>query len=85
MQKFEYTIQDAVGLHARPAGLLVKFAKQFKSEVKLEQNGKNASARALMSVIGLGAVCGTTVTVTVEGEDEKEAAEALKIFMKENM
>lgn len=85
MQKFDYTIQDKIGLHARPAGLLVKFVKQFKSDIKLEQNGKSASAKALMGVIGLGALCGSKITVTIEGEDEKETADALQKFMKENL
>jgi phosphocarrier protein len=85
MQNFEYKISDEIGLHARPAGLLAKFAKQFHSDIKMEYNGKSASAKALMGIMGLEALRGAVVSVTVEGDDELEAAKKLKEFMSENL
>lgn len=55
MKKFSYTVQDATGIHARPAGLLVKAAKVLDSTVALENAaGKSAVATKLMAVMGLG-------------------------------
>ncbi len=85
MQEFTYTIQDADGIHARPAGLLVKEAGRFSSAITLHHEGKSGDAKRIFSVMSLGIRCGTKVRVTVEGEDEDEAAEALKKFLSENL
>lgn len=85
MLTFDYTIQDELGIHARPAGVLAKTAKQFESTVKVAKNGKAADVRRMMSVMGLGVKCGETVTVTVEGADEEAAFAAVKAFFEENL
>lgn len=85
MQKFEYGITDEIGIHARPAGLLAKCAKQFESDVTITCNGKSASAKALMAVMALGVGNGATVSITVEGTDEAEASAAIKKFMSETL
>ncbi len=85
MQKFEYVITDEIGIHARPAGLLAKCAKQFESDVTITCNGKSASAKALMAVMALGVGNGATVSITVEGTDEAEASAAIKKFMSETL
>ena len=86
MKTFSYTIQDAVGIHARPAGNLVKLIKGFSSSVTIEKEGKPPiNASALMKLMGLGVKCGDTVKFTVEGEDEEAAASALEEFMKANL
>lgn len=85
MKNFNYTIQDEVGIHARPAGLLAKKAKEFQSVVTLEKDGKTAAATKLMAVMGMGVKCGDTITVTVEGEDEDTAAAAMEVFFRENL
>lgn len=54
MKQFTYTIKDELGVHARPAGLLVKLAKKYSSKVTLEKNGKTCDMRKLMAVMGLG-------------------------------
>lgn len=83
MKQFTYTIQDNVGIHARPAGLL---AKALDSVVTVEKaDGKSAAATKLMAVMGLGVKCGDTVTVKVEGGDETANAAALEVFFKENL
>ncbi len=85
MKTFTYTIKDEVGIHARPAGLLVKKAKEFESVVTIEKSGKKAAATKLMAVMGLGVKCGDTVTVTVEGADEEKAAAEMEAFLSSNL
>ena len=85
MKQFQYTITDPVGIHARPAGLLVKAAKAFQSSITVEKDGKTAAATKLMALMGMGIKQGITVTVTVEGADEEEAAAAMEKFFQENL
>ena len=80
MKKFEYTIKEASGIHARPAGLLVKAAKALANA-----EGKTAAATKLMAVMGLGIKQGDTITVTVEGGDEEASATAMEKFFSENL
>ena len=53
MKSFSYTIKDEIGIHARPAGLLAKKAKEFQSVVTLEKGGKTAAATKLMAIMGM--------------------------------
>ena len=85
MKTFTYTIKDEVGIHARPAGLLAKKAKEFESVITIDRNGKSAVATKLMALMGLGVKCGETVTVTVEGADEEKAAAEMEKFFSENL
>lgn len=85
MKTFEYTITDEVGIHARPAGLLVKEAKSYESVIKVVKDGKSAEAKKLMALMGLGVKKGDTVTVTVEGPDEDTAAVEMEEFFKNNL
>ncbi len=74
-----------MGIHARPAGLLVKAARAFQSSITVEKDGKTAAATKLMALMGMGIKQGNTVTVTVEGADEEEAAAAMEKFFQEDM
>ncbi len=85
MQKFSYVITDEVGLHARPAGLLVKKAKELGGKVTLSCNGKSADATKIMMVMAMGVMKGMEVEVTVEGDNEEQAAAELETFFKENL
>lgn len=85
MKQFQYTIKDELGVHARPAGLLVKLAKQYTSAITIEKNGKTCDMRKLMGVMGMGIRQGETITVTAEGEDETAAIEAVEKFLTENV
>ena len=76
MKQFAYVITDPVGIHARPAGMLVKEAKQFSSKIMLQKGEKSADATRMMSVMGLGVKCGDTLSVSIEGADEVAAAGA---------
>ncbi|MBI4404579.1 MAG: HPr family phosphocarrier protein [Deltaproteobacteria bacterium] len=70
-------IKNEEGLHARPAGFLVKKASQFKSVIEIRANGKTANAKSIMSVMGLGLNKDADVTISAVGVDEKEALDAL--------
>ena len=86
MKQFQYVITDPVGIHARPAGLLVKAAKALDSTVTVEKvGGKSSAATKLMAVMGLGVKGGDTVTVTVEGGNEEASLQALEQFFRENL
>jgi phosphocarrier protein len=85
MKSFNYIITDEVGIHARPAGLLVRAAKEVASNVTITCNGKSADVKKLMMLMSLGVKQGAEVTVTVEGEDEDSASKALEQFFKENL
>lgn len=85
MKSFNYTIRDDVGIHARPAGLLVNVAKATGCKVTIEKGGKSADACKLFSVMSLGVKCGDTVTVSVEGANEDEALAALEEFFRNNL
>ncbi|MBQ9871949.1 MAG: HPr family phosphocarrier protein [Eubacterium sp.] len=85
MKEFKYVITDEVGIHARPAGLLVKEAKQFTSTIMISKGDKSAKATALMKLMGMGVKKGDEITVTVEGDDEDAAAAAIEAFLKANM
>ncbi len=85
MKEFDYTIQDALGIHARPAGQLVKVVKGFSSKVTLHKDGKAVDATRLMSLMGMGVKQGDALHITVEGADEAEACEALHKFFTENL
>ncbi len=84
MKEFNYTITDAVGIHARPAGLLAKKAASFKSTVTVVKGEKKADTRRLMALMGLGIKCGDVISVQVEGEDEETAAAELLAFLTDN-
>ncbi|MDL2249194.1 HPr family phosphocarrier protein [Lachnospiraceae bacterium OttesenSCG-928-J05] len=85
MRKFEYVITDAVGLHARPAGMLVKEVGKYSVEVTLKRGEKEASAKKLLALMSLGIKQNDTVVVEIEGADEEVAAQALESFFKENL
>lgn len=85
MKIFEYTVKDKVGLHARPAGLLAKKAKEFTSEITLTKDGKTVLCTKLMALMGLGITCGDTVTVTASGDDEELAIKEIKTFFESNL
>lgn len=85
MKQFNYVITDEIGIHARPAGLLVKEAKAFSSKITIEANGKKAEATKLMALMQLGVKKGAEVVITAEGADEDAAIAKLEVFMKENL
>ena len=85
MKKFDYTIKDEIGVHARPAGFLAKKAKEIESDITIEKNRKKASLKKLMAVMSLEIKKGDKVTVTTDGNDEEKASAEIKKFFEENL
>ena len=86
MKKFDYVIQDPLGIHARPAGLLVKAAKAYPdTQIMLAKGDSAVKATQLMKLMGLGVKGGDTLTVTAEGPQEEAAIVALEAFLKEHL
>ena len=81
MKTFDYTVKDELGIHARPAGLLVKEAKNFTSK----KGEKEVDATRVMAVMALGVKQGETVTVNVDGADEDAAVAAMKAFFEKEL
>ena len=85
MKEFTYVIADPHGIHARPAGFLVKECAKFNSKITLKKDGKSGDAKRIFAVMGLAAKKGDQLVVEVEGEDEAAAAAAIETFLKENL
>lgn len=85
MKEFNYIITDAQGIHARPAGMLVKLAAGMSCDVKIIKDGRAVDAKRIMGVMSLGAKQGQEVTIVAEGDGEAEAIVVLEAFMKENL
>ncbi len=85
MERFTFVIQDALGIHARPAGALAKALRPFSCRASMAANGRTADARRVFDVMELGVKGGEPVTFTLEGTDEAAAAAALKRFCEETL
>lgn len=85
MKKFQYVIKEPVGIHARPAGLLMQKALEYKSQVTISCGGKSADAKKLLKLISLGAKQGMEVSCTIEGADEEAAYKGLRQFFADNL
>ena len=86
MKKFNYTITDALGIHARPAGMLVKEAKAFADTVvTITKNGTTVKATQLMKLMSLGVKQGDVVTVIADGANEDAAIIAMSNFFQNNL
>lgn len=85
MKKLTYTIKDELGIHARPAGLLVKAVSGYACAVKIATTKKEVDAKRIMGVMSLGVKCGDTITMTFDGADEDAAMEATKKFLEANV
>ncbi len=84
MEKFEFKIMNEHGIHARPAGQLVKTANAFDSTINIENKNGIANAKGMFAIMGLNAKQGDTITITCEGSDEKEARKAIESFLRDN-
>lgn len=85
MKEFKYTITDPEGIHARPAGELIKAIKDFASKITITKDGKVADAKSIFGVMGLAVKQGQEIVMTAEGDDEEKAIAAIEKFLKENM
>ena len=86
MKEFRYVIQDPLGIHARPAGLLVKALKPFAdTEITISKGDKTVKASQLMKLMGLAVKQGDEVVVAANGPQEDAAIAAAEAFLKENL
>ncbi|MDY3906150.1 MAG: HPr family phosphocarrier protein [Lawsonibacter sp.] len=85
MKEFSYIITNPVGIHARPAALLVETARGLTSAVTVRKGERSASADRLMALMLLGVVQGDQVTVTLEGPEEEQDAALLEAFFRQNL
>lgn len=84
MKEFEFVVTDPQGVHARPAGLLVKEAKKFESNISVFKGARKGDLKKIFTVMALGVKQGESIKVQVEGADEEQAASAVEAFLKEN-
>ena len=80
----EVTINNEVGLHARPATFFIQKANEFKSGIWLEKDERRVNAKRLLGELSLGITKGTTITLLADGSDEKEAVAALSELVSGN-
>ena len=85
MKEFIYVITDELGIHARPAGLLVKEAAKFQSDIKIKKGEKEADAKRIFGIMGLAAKKGDEIVLTADGADETDAIAAIEEFLKANL
>lgn len=85
MKEFEYQIKDKLGIHARPAGMLVKCAKTCTSSITIAKEDKIVDATRLLAVMGMAVKQGETVKVNVTGENEQEDFDKIHAFFQENL
>jgi phosphocarrier protein HPr len=81
MIKKETKIVNKAGMHTRPASMIVKLASKYKSEFFIIKDGYRINGKSIIGVMSLAAECGSSVTLTFEGSDEKQACqEIVKYF-----
>lgn len=85
MKEFKHVIADPLGMHARPAGMLVKAVAGYASKITIAAPTGTADAKRLMALMRLAAKQGMELTVTVEGIDEETAAAELQAFLAANL
>ena len=86
MKQFTYTIADPLGIHARPAGLLARVAKEYPdTEIVISKDGASAKATQLMKIMAMGVRQGDRVMVTAEGGSEEQAIRDMQKFFEENL
>ena len=77
----EVTINNQVGLHARPATFFIQKANEFKSSIWIEKDDRRVNAKSLLGVLSLGIVKGTAVNIVADGVDENEAIDTLSALI----
>ena len=85
MKEFKHVIADPLGMHARPAGMLVKAVAGYASKITVTAPTGTADAKRLMALMRLAAKQGMELTVTIEGADEEKAATELQAFLSANL
>ncbi|KXG74936.1 HPr family phosphocarrier protein [Thermotalea metallivorans] len=85
MMTKEVTINNKLGLHARPAALFVQTANKFVSDIIVEKGTKKINAKSIMGIMSLGVGKGDTIRLITDGPDEEEALEELMDFIENKL
>lgn len=85
MKSISYVIKDTQGIHARPAGELVKLCGGFKSKITISKAGQEADAKRIFGIMGLAAKKGDEIIMRADGEDEDNAISKIETFLKDNL
>ena len=85
MRSFVYTVKDELGLHARPAGMLVRLVQTLGDEVRITKGEQRVGGTRLLALMGLGIRCGDEVTVEIEGVNEETSERSLREFFEKNL
>ena len=85
MKEIKHVLTDPLGLHARPAGQMVKAVGKYKSDIQLGTAVKMVNAKRIIAVMALSMKQGQELVMTFSGEDEEEAASFCKSFLEENL
>ncbi|MCG7196147.1 phosphocarrier protein HPr [Fructilactobacillus sanfranciscensis] len=83
MEKRQFKIIAETGIHARPATFLVQAASKFNANITLEYEDKTVNLKSIMGVMSLGVGQNAVITITAEGDDAKEALDAIAKTMKD--
>ena len=84
MSSKEITVENQVGLHARPATFFIQKANEFSSSIWVEKDDRKVNGKSLLGVLSLGITKGTTITIYADGADQEEALNALEALIKAN-
>lgn len=84
MVSSEVTVNNSVGLHARPATFFIQRANSFKSSIWVEKDERRVNAKSLLGVLSLGIVKGTNITIVADGTDDEEAVKTLVEVIESN-
>ena len=85
MKEIRYVIADELGIHARPAGNLIKVASKYQCDIKIGTPTKMVDAKRIMGVMGLALKQNDEITMTFDGVDEDTAATGMETFLQENL
>lgn len=85
MKEWKYEIKDAMGIHARPAGYIIKEASKYPCKIMIENKGKEVDAKRILAVMSLGVKYGETIILRTEGEQEDEAMAKMSEVIRENL
>ena len=81
----EVTVQNQVGLHARPATFFIQKANEYKSSIWISRDERKVNAKSLLGVMSLSVITGSEVVLSAEGVDEVDAVEALEVLLQNDI
>ncbi len=85
MKEVKYKIQDPAGIHARPAGELIKVIKEYESSITITKDDKTVDAKRILGVMGLAVKQGQEIIIRAEGADEEQAIAVIEKYLQENL